>query len=500
MKKTTKLGLIKKITRLLPVIIMVAASYSINVLFTVYYKSNRYTSEKFHAFRYGIDNSIPFLTGSDNTSILLENPDRGFRMESYLTLGTNISYPYRLITPADEEAVPMLDGANASLQLQLQTYEQDKPKIIQQYIYLTLYRNRTIIPQKALDQLTTYFEYIRNLKIKMLLRFAYENENNVADPAQDTILAHVAELKIWFQNNSQLVADTVYCLQLGFLGWWGEGHSYKIYYDVPTIIAAVCEMVPSWMYVNVRTLGYYYQTPEQYRSRVGIHDDFLEGKYNAGTSFPENLLLHPYYRDLYQRTINDGELPWGSCQCPPNIDGTATTKYIYDYSLSTLSIVHNYIESGLNYTYNMYQWKTEYLDANAFENYGWNYNPNLLNGNGEISIFEYLKYHLGYQLVLSNLTTNHGKLGFMISNYGFVAPFNMDRLVLQVECINGSMQNVSLTYTPHGLYTYHQLVYSVALNFTNVESVGVKLFNSKNSDYVRFGNNIESDDGYYKLV
>ncbi len=87
----------------------------------------------------------------------------------------------------------------------------------------------------------------------------------------------------------------------------------------------------------------------------------------------------------------------------------------------------------------------------------------------------------------------------MIGNYGFAAPFYMDRLALQVKYINSSTENVNLTYTPHGLYIYHQLVYSVALDFANVESVGVKLFNSKNGDYVRFGNNIESNDGYYRL-
>ncbi len=492
----------KKAAILLPVVIMLSASYCMNVLFTVQHVSNGQAGVKFTSFEHEIDSSIPFLTWNDDISILLENPDRGFRMESYMTLGTNLSYPYRLVTGADEEAEPSLGGANASLQVQLQTYAPDRPKIIQQYVYLTLYTSRTVIPQKALDQLTAYFEYIRSLDIKMLLRFAYENENNLADPPQDVMLAHVAELKTWFHNNSQLVADTVYCLQLGFLGWWGEGHSYHVEYDIPRVIAAVCEMVPSWMYVNVRTPWYYYTTPLQYRSRMGMHDDYLVGYNVYGTPMPDNPVQQPYYRDLFQHTINDGELPWGGE--PTNnetyIDGTNTTRYLYDYSLSTLSIVHNYIESGLGHPYNMYRWKTEYLDADAFNDHGWNYNPNFLDDEGKISIFNYLKYHLGYQLVLSNLTTDGNKLHFMISNYGFAAPFNMDSLVVQARYANGTTRHVNLAFTPHALYTFRQAVYSVALDLGNIDHVSVKLYNSRNGDHVRFGNDIESVDGFHELL
>nr|MDO8117426.1 DUF4832 domain-containing protein [Candidatus Sigynarchaeota archaeon] len=247
---------------------------------------------------------------------------------------------------------------------------------------------------------------------------------------------------------------------------------------------------------------YYYKTPLQYRSRMGIHDDYLVGYNVYGTPMPDNPVQQPYYRGLFQRTINDGELPWGGE--PTNngiyIDGTNTTRYIYDCSMSTLSIVHNYIESGLGNPYNMYRWKAEYLDANAFEARDWNYNPNLLDDEGKISIFEYLKYHLGYQLVLSNLATGNGKLHFMVSNYGFAAPFNMDRLVLQTRYANGSVQHVNLAFTPHALYAFRQLVYSVALDLDGVDHVSVKLCNSRNGDHVRFANNIESTGGFYELL
>jgi len=495
--------IIKGILKVLFIGFIIAGVSGISIFATIQYSYRQLYGEKLRSFKYDIDNSIPFLTIEDNTSILLDNPDRGFRMEAYLTLGTNLSYPWRNITQADEELVPTSSGGYENIQNQLKIYGTDNPKIVQQYIYLTLYRERKEIPATALNQLKLYFEYLRNLDIKMLLRFAYRNEQNEVDPTADIVFAHIAQLKTWFQNNAQLITDTVYCLQLGFLGYWGEGWGYTVDYDVPAVITAVCEMMPNWMYLNVRTLGYYNQTPVQYRSRVGIHDDFLVGYHDEwSTVMPDDEFKKPYYRDLFQRTINDGEMVWGEYQGRNGayIDGLIVTHYVYDYSLSTLSIVHNYIESGLAKPYNMYRWKSEYLNARIFGQYGWNYNPHLLNTQGNISIFEYLKYHLGYQLVLSNLTTTNNQVGFMLSNYGMAAPFNMDKLVVQVAYKNGSIENCTPTYTPHGLYAFGQLFYSVAVDSENLNAVRVKLFNSRNNNYVRFGNKIDVSNGFYTIL
>ena len=477
---------------------------------TMNYALSRLDTGKPRAYAHGMDSSLPFLTSRDNTSVLLDNPDRGFRMETYMTLGTNMFYPDKLVTPADEQAVPTLDSANASLQQQLQKYTQDRPKIAQQYVYLTLYHNQSTIPMKALDQLKSYFEYVRTLNIKMLLRFAYRNENNLCDPTQDILLAHIAELKTWFENNSQLVVDTVYCLQLGFLGYWGEGWGFNATYNIPAIITAVCEMAPSWMYVMVRTLAYYNQVPMQYRARVGIHDDGMNGYYDPyATVMPNDPFQQAYYINLFQKTINDAELFWGGNGFGGNgyyIDGQADTMYAYNYALTTLSIVHNYIEGAPGGTFSSYyayyallRWQSEYFTASDFTSNGWNYNPHLLDATGKISIFNYLKYHLGYQLVLSNLTTGNGRLGFMISNYGFAAPFNMDTLTVHVAYANSTTADMNMTYTPHGLPTFGQLVYSISLDMGNVIHASVKLHSSRNSDYVRFGNKIVQMNGFYQL-
>lgn len=41
---------------------------------------------------------------------------------------------------------------------------------------------------------------------------------------------------------------------------------------------------------------------------------------------------------------------------------------------------------------------------------------------GKISVFDYLKHHLGYQISVSNYSEQNGKAKFLITNYGFAAP------------------------------------------------------------------------------
>lgn len=79
-------------------VIIFTAEAFITVNLTMNYATDQIYNEKLESFKYGIDNSIPLMIFHDNISILLDNPDRGWRMETYLTLGTNISYPNRNIT------------------------------------------------------------------------------------------------------------------------------------------------------------------------------------------------------------------------------------------------------------------------------------------------------------------------------------------------------------------------------------------------------------------
>ena len=94
------------------------------------------------------DGSIKQLSG-DKSEELLSNIDRGFRIETYYTLGSGRAWP------EDEGS----DGYEM-LEEELEFYKEDKAVEIQVYIYLTEY-NKKPLDDLALNQMKDYFQYIR---------------------------------------------------------------------------------------------------------------------------------------------------------------------------------------------------------------------------------------------------------------------------------------------------------------------------------------------------
>ena len=100
------------------------------------------------------------------------------------------------------------------------------------------------------------------------------------------------------------------------------------------------------------------------------------------------------------------------------IDMLGVLKQCAGYGLTSLSIEHNYIEDGN--AYYLKQWQSEYITETELKANALPYNPALLAEKG-ISVFDYLKHHLGYQLAVSNLKFSDGKVSLMITNYGMAA-------------------------------------------------------------------------------
>ena len=115
---------------------------------------------------------------------------------------------------------------------------------MQVYVYLTEYSN-TDLPASALSELKAYFEEISRRGVKMLLRFAYEyTSEQKSGPRTRDIVRHCKQLKTFFEENAELIDNTVYAMQLGMIGLWGEGHGNVHYLNKRKVIAAVADMVP----------------------------------------------------------------------------------------------------------------------------------------------------------------------------------------------------------------------------------------------------------------
>lgn len=420
------------------------------------------------SFEYTLDDSIPLAQKSE---ISFDNASRGFRGETYINLGTQEAFPY-----SGENYVDRLNS-------QAELYAEDDIKLMQVYVYLCNYCN-TDIPEQAFAQLKEYFEMIRSKGFKMLLRFAYETEGTPEGPRTKDIERHCEQIKGFIYENSELFNQTVYAVQLGMIGLWGEGHGSKHNIDVKRVAAAVAEMVPDSIPLMVRTPEMLTKVPDEYESRYGIHDDFLVGYDHEWGMMSWQDEDYPKLLNKSKYTVTDGEMPWGRANTP--IDSVGLVKQCAGYGLTSLSIEHNYKEEGKEYC--LQKWKSEYLTKEQLEENALPYNPNTLQ-DGKISIYDYLKYHLGYQLAASNLKIENGKASFMMTNFGFACPYNYQMNIY----VDGKLVTPEEGYSYLDLIQFGQKVYTFDYTGGKIE---VEFVNARDGgDKIKFANAIPYENG-----
>ncbi|MDE6210544.1 MAG: DUF4874 domain-containing protein [Clostridia bacterium] len=110
------------------------------------------------AYQHQVDATIAL---SSVTTAPKDNSSRGFRGETYITLGRGEAYPN-----SNEPYMQKLEDELNRLQV-------DGIKLMQVYVYLIEYCN-TSIPDSAFEQLREYLQVFEQKGIKILLRFAYE--------------------------------------------------------------------------------------------------------------------------------------------------------------------------------------------------------------------------------------------------------------------------------------------------------------------------------------
>ncbi len=428
--------------------------------------------------------------GKEDMTELLSNPDRGLRMETYITLGDPLdSYPYKGEDPFERA------------QQTIEKYKEDSPTLIQAYVYLSNYSKKPL-DELALAQLKRYFEIFRDNGIRMLLRFTYSTEN-VEDATYAVMKDHLTTLKRFFNDNKELIDDTLYTMQLGMIGYWGEGHSsvnFEYAEHSKDLIKDMCEFIGKDMYLEVRTMELYQKVPLKYRDRVGIHDDYIIDDLNDEWAFlPKKDIRYRSLMKRFRKTVNDGEMPWGAgdsfVEGRNAMDGKIILERIYDNSLTSFSLEHNYRENE-GAEYSMYKWKSQYLAYDECVALGISVNPRLFEvSGGKMSIYDVIRYHLGYQLELANRKMERGVLSFDIINYGFAAPLKMNYLCLVTEEDGELKEHKISAYDKERLQSNTAIRYSVRIP-DGVKVVGVKLATDEKSSFtVRFSNGTDNVNG-----
>ena len=465
--------------------------------------------------------SIPPLPGSACEK-LLNNPDRGLRLELYMNVHTGES----LFEYTGQDAFKCLHD-------QAEYYKDDSPTLAQVYFYLTDYSDKDL-DDTAFSNMEAYFKILHELGIKALLRFAYTHamedfENNIAiekfkqqEPTPAQMVAHLKQLSPFIHNHKK----QIHVLQAGMIGVWGEWHQDRRdlanaedkridgMYGETALLHALINNSPPDMYLQVRmrnmkTLNFDPTNTAIY-NRIGYHDDFIitaPHHWNTGGHVPgsadwravgEESLLAPM----------DGEMIWGAAvgmyHKGMGIDAKAVAKRLYDHHFTSLSLVHNYKEKGG--AYDMVRWKEEYTSPTCLTELGLPFHPAwFLDGSGNSiarSMFDYIRDYTGYYMVIESVCTDvaTGKAEVTIRNYGFAPPLGIKSIDIALLDANNHAVFTDTLGSPSALLPGESVVFSAKLPIKSMGlNLGIIACNSAGTA-VRFASDVYvTPEGYHLL-
>ncbi len=460
---------------------------------------------------------LPPLYG-DQDDLLEYNPDRGWRLEVFFNVANSTG------DGMGAQPEPEMELIRA-----LERYQKYRPQLCQVYFYLTGYKNTPVISQEGFDRMQRMFDTAKERGIKLIVRFAYESDmEGTGEAADEIMLAHMPQLTPILEKN----IDVIHTVEAGFLGAWGEWHSYKLPHDELAILKGVLNMVPEALYVQVRyprvkNVLADVEPDNPHLKRMGYHDDSFFGWQDAQW----NDGLNPW-EDQWEQMRKEspygpegGEMFWG-CQYrldlwAPTTGEMAIRKYSA-FHQNSFSIYHSFIEEpyvawavpGAGY-YSMQDWLVEPVTRQMLDTYMVAYDPIWFqNENGEEiarTAFEFVHDHLGYRLRAMVLTLDgkrecaeNMRLTMSLRNTGFSAVFNMESgfavLDQNGQVISTVAAGNPTKWLPADPETHETLYHSISAELTLPETPGTYqiAFYLKNSagTGARLANDLQYINGY----
>ena len=359
---------------------------------------------------------------------LINNPDRGLRMENHFNPYNCTGFPG---TQRNMDGFELLKN-------NISKYAEESPRLTQLYIYLIDYYDQDL-DFKAIANLQKYFRILEENNVKALLIFAYEYDvNGATGPTTEQILRHIEQLKPFLKQ----YRDSIHTLQAGFIGLWGEWHHPIHPHVKETILNAILDARPDDLFVQIRMVDFknVLNETDDRRRWIGYADMYLVGFDHRWSIslFPET----PQYQQVLQECselLMDGEMPWGSDTTEvQNIDGMLMAKRLQAQHFTSLSLEHNYRESGYFVDYAMKRWQTQMVYEKLLKEEGLRVAPgwfkNQYGKNVSRSLFEYIRDHLGYLIMVNegkvSIEEDKATVHISLVNYGFSAPLGMKKMEL----------------------------------------------------------------------
>lgn len=325
---------------------------------------------------------------SDSDNQMYQNPNRGLR--GYLD--------FFEFSVSDEE-----------LENQIKKYSDIFDKYTQSttyvlYLYPGEYRGKHL-GEDFYKTTQKIFDWCRERKIQILLRFAYfaEGVYNDRTPTTDELMMHIndlAENGIIERNK-----DIIHVFQAGFIGKYGEWHSDNPPADRSLIFNTFMnKLLPKDVYVQVRQPDYkdYISDDNPLKKMIGFNNDGWFGIQdttqlgNQGFSYGLPAWERAVSEAAY--TPQDGELYFSqelqnkNGQYP---DGYACILGCSQLRFTTLSAMNGYLDQGAMKDGAMVRWMNQPVTIKWLEEYGLPYTENwFYNNKGEMverNAFEYAR-------------------------------------------------------------------------------------------------------------
>ncbi len=278
--------------------------------------------------------------------------------------------------------------------------------------------------------------------LKALLRFAYADDmlSPDTDITQGWMLRHMLQLTELLKKHR----EHIHVLQAGFVGAWGEWHSYFYPLDRPLVMGVIADqLLPEGMYLQVRQPGFKDLIPSdhpRYRD-IGHHNDAFFGKTGKAEGLGTGDINADTPRWVQIRneaayTPQDGELYWSFWNRENGMyaDGYEALEQFSEHRFTSFSVLHGYADTDCAPDCTMERWKRQPLTEQWLQEHHILYQPSwFYRADGTPvprNVFELVRDYLGYRVELQTVElhrsgeTLHVELSLV--NYGFSAAFNLE--------------------------------------------------------------------------
>ncbi|MCQ2389322.1 MAG: DUF4874 domain-containing protein [Kiritimatiellae bacterium] len=391
----------------------------------------------------------------------LRNPERGWRFE--IGVGKLAEDPCKFTHVGDHWPFARFKG--------------DGVTVAQAYCYLTQFHDKPVSDEK-IAALEADFARARKDGVKFLLRFAYDHDPGLKPtPSLDRLLAHVEQLKPVVRRN----ADVIYCLQIGWVGAWGEFHSSAIGLEkdpkaVAAVVGATLDMLPANRSTMMRRVDYKINALKAMgadtnevtaatawtaapTARIGFFNDGTLANWWDGATFVDE----PYADDSnreFERvkreglyTPVDGELFWSG-------QGEAHTCFacgiraidrFAKHHYTTFSLVHGHSQLDMSdKLWTIDGWKVTPVTSAELGFFGVQHDPDYFAGVPHRTAYEFIRDHLGYRIALRSCDVRTAgetaTLALRFRNWGFSAPVNPRAPVVVIVGADGSCREFPVAF------------------------------------------------------